>query len=338
MSSDRPPVTSAAYAELLAARRAALHERQRRLAELFRQDLALWFACVGGVGLFLVGGIRLASTPILPASVRTATLVLLLVLLALSVFVFAASAPAMRAWFRAESVRRGLLAQRLEEGSHDAARVRLLSPPPGRRPVLVLRPPDPAEALRPEVSEPLHPGFLPRSGALSTGPGSRHDHLSQAQLLQPVGPARRPVELPKPAPVVPGVLEGLELFSGGGEELAHALPGAALPLGLAVLDDVHRWREGSPAWPRLDTVQAWEAEVSRELADQVHGVVVELSSARAPVDVDLLEALGPRLLLVVPPGWVRSWPEGLPRPPEALVTERGRSLGRAVATWWERLS
>lgn len=337
MSDARPPLRSPAYAELLAARREALRARHQRLAELFRQDLALWFACVGGVALVLTAGVKLASSPILPASVRTWALVLLLVLLALSVFVFAASAPAMRAWFRAESVRRGLLAQRLEHGSHAAALTRLTDPPPGRWPVLVLRPPDPEAALRPEVIEPTHPGFLPRSGALSTGPGSRHDPFSQARLPGLTASVPRPAELPKPAPVVPGVLEGLELFVGGGEELAHVLPEAALPLGLAVLDDAHRWREGSPAWPRLDTVLDWELEVIRELAAEVRGVVVELGSERATLDRTLLDSLGPRLLLVVPPGWLRSWPVGLHRPAEAVITERGRVLQRAVARWWAAL-
>ncbi len=321
----------------MAEHRRARRARHQGLAQLFEQDLVLWFASVGAVALVLAGLLRIAAMPIWPREVRTAALVLLMVTLAITVFLMAASAPNMRGWFRAEAARRGTWAERMESSSHAEATELLRGAESGegtRAAILVLQSADPLDALAPPAAPPTGVGFLPRAGAVSVGPRSRHDPFPEARVQGSVEAVGEP--LPQ------GVLHGLQLFEADDSRLVDMLPEGASPVGLAALDAVERWPTEAAPWPRVELLSVHRDMVLAELLEHVRGVILELSrvdeqSSRQLTD---LGHLGSRLLVVVPAGFGRTKTGGpLPRLEGVLVVERGRtSLARGVRRWWSGLN
>ena len=165
-----PAVEGEAYRAWMEEARQAQRARHEARSRLYARDLALWMACVGGLGLLVALLIRLAASPSTPEVIQPVALVVLAVTFGMSLFSMAAAAPTIRASFRARSRWHARLARRLEHSRHGEAAARLQAQ--GEQPlVVVLSSGRLEDGVVPPDSGPRPLGYLPRTGAVQVGGG-----------------------------------------------------------------------------------------------------------------------------------------------------------------------
>jgi len=320
-SGETPGVSTRVLGASAASDAATAREAQRRhhlrVAAVFSQDLTLWFATIGGIGLVLMGALRLALSPLLPSSLRVVVLVLLTVTWMLTLFALAVGAGDLRHAFRRYAARHARAAQRLATSTDEAARSRLRQAGPT---VLVVQ--QPAREDPPEVPRPTEAGYRPRSGAIPLRPTGRLDHFPT--------PGEAPSDTQS---IEPGVLDALELLDPPPARLDALLPPELSWVGVRLLAPV----PPDAPWSCLDVPPAVLDETLRSLWELDHPVIIELEEADELAS-RLLATLrngGDGVALLVPPGWGRAWPEALDRPAKATVIERSSAvMARGLAAWW----
>jgi hypothetical protein len=244
-------------------------------------------------------------------------LTLLTVIWMLSLFALAVGAGDLRHAFRRYAARHARAAERLAHSTDEEARSRLRQGGPTVVVVQQTRREEP-----PEVPRPTEAGYRPRSGAIPLRPTGRLDHFPT------------PGEAPSDThPIEPGVLDALELLDPPPARLDALLPPDLSWVGVRLLAPV----PPDALWPCLDVPPTILDETLTSLWELDHPVLIELEEADelASRMLATLREEGDGVALVVPPGWVREWPEALGRPARATVIERSSAvMARGLAAWW----